>query len=71
LQGFEVVLFTIFVKDILSVGVLPISFDHDGILVMLPKKIFESQFRQKDELLLAVINLTGKFPFWSKYLLKE
>lgn len=58
------------VWEILSVKALPVSLDHDGVLVMLPEAVF-SKDPFDTESIVRYFQLNGKFKEWSAYLLKE
>ena len=63
LQGFEVVLLTVLVKQCLIQGSLPVSLDHDGVLIMVPSGTNTTELVEKLG--------SGDFAAWSEYLLKE
>ena len=69
LQSFEVVLLTVLVYAILETEGLPISLDHDGVLVMYSQKQFKAM--GSDPKKIADRLSTGIFANWSSYLLKE
>lgn len=65
LQGFEVVLLSILLYDVISLKLLPVSLDHDGILLMAPNSTDPKQFCEK------LSGVDSKFYQWSKYILEE
>lgn len=65
LQGFEVVLLSILLYDVISLKLLPISLDHDGILLMAPNSTDPQQVCEK------LSGVDSKFHQWSKYILEE
>ena len=65
LQGFEVVLLSILLHDILTLKLLPISLDHDGILLMAPKGT------DPKTICSFLSGESSKFHHWSEYLLEE
>lgn len=69
LQGFEVILLIVLVKDLLSFKVTPINLDHDGVLIMRPPKAFNS-FQSPDEMIHHLQD-RGDFKPWSEYLFDE
>jgi hypothetical protein len=72
LQGFEVVLLSVLARDVLAMGGLPVSLDHDGLLMMFPTSKFNQLFDGKAELLAEALN-SREFLFspWSEYLLRK
>jgi hypothetical protein len=62
LQGFEVVLLTVLVKNLLKSGALPASLDHDGALVVIPAEVDPFKFCEKLS--------NSSFKKWSKYFLR-
>ena len=60
LQGYEVVLLTVLARHCLDFGALPLSLDHDGILVMMPGKV---------DVIKIANDLSDKMNDWSLYLL--
>lgn len=69
LQGFEVVLLTVLVREVLKAGGIPVSLDHDGVLAMFSKKKFDS-YKRDCKYLCAVV-AEGDFKDWSSFLLDE
>lgn len=69
LQGFEVVLLTVLVKEIMLKGGIPVSLDHDGVLVMFSKTKF-SEYGSDFHAICHNIS-QGLFKSWSEYLLEE
>lgn len=71
LQGFEVVLLTRLASSVINTNGLPLSLDHDGLLVMY--EIDKNQSSNNDFLQKFVqereIELTNKLSVWSNYLL--
>ena len=73
LQGFEVVLLSVLVKDLLSLGMIPISLDHDGVLVMLSEDQFREHGSDPASLCKKISGKSNNLSFhdWSEYLLDE
>lgn len=69
LQGFEVVLLTTLVHSALSINAKIVSLDHDGALIMISQKQFESY--NNNALNVAQKISEGKFYEFSKYLLEQ
>jgi hypothetical protein len=64
LQGFEVVLLSYLTRIVLTTGGLPISLDHDGLLIAYPSYITPDSKQELEDL------LTNKMYYISNHLLK-
>ena len=62
LQSVEVIMLAVLVRSILIHGGVPISLDHDGCLVLIPK------FMTKEQVKSLEISLTKEISAWSEYL---
>lgn len=70
LQSFEVVLLTILVYEALHCRAIPVSLEHDRILIMMPKNfIADLKFDLKE--IAQLFQSSGRFREWSRYLLKS
>lgn len=70
LQGFEVVLLSTLVHSVLNINAKIVSLDHDGALIMISRKQFESQFNN-DPFYLCQKLSEGTFFDFSNYLLGQ
>lgn len=70
LQGFEVVLLSTLIHSVLSIGAKIVSLDHDGTLIMISQKQFESSFKS-DPFELCQKLSKSTFSDFSEYLLSQ
>lgn len=69
LQGFEIVLLTTLVYDVLKCNFQILSLDHDGLFIMMTKSQFNES--QNDPFKICTLLSKGKLNEFSKYLLNQ
>jgi hypothetical protein len=64
LQGFEIVLLSVLVKNVLETGGLPVSLDHDGLIIAYPGSISSVDKEDLEKILFS------SSQDWSAYLVQ-